>query len=175
MLLLLDSRAVRGSCRGLLSRTERTRYPKDARCRFSNVQKQSPTSFALYADFESILQPVNEDVAQGVDTNIESSTHTFQEHIPCSFAYKIVSSVDPNISPPLVMYRGEYAAEVLVRKMQLEAEQLFDDYIATPKPMLLTATESQSFTTSTTCHICTKLLVDDKVRDHCHNACSQRM
>ena len=34
--------------------------------------------------------------------------------------------------------------------------------------MLLTATESQSFTTATICNICTKPLEVDKVRDHCH-------
>ena len=57
----------------------------------------------MYADFESILKPVNEDVdvTQGVETGIESSSHVFQEHIPCSFAYKIVSSVDPDFSRPL--------------------------------------------------------------------------
>ena len=66
------------------------------------------------------------------------------------------------------MYRGEDAAEVFVCNLQLEAKQLFDEYIAIPKPMLLTATESQSFTSITTCHIHTKLLADDKVKDHCH-------
>ena len=66
------------------------------------------------------------------------------------------------------MCRGEDTAEMFVSKLQLEAKQLFDKYIATPKPMLLTATESQSFTTTTTCHICTKPREDDKVRDHCH-------
>ena len=34
--------------------------------------------------------------------------------------------------------------------------------------MLLTATESQSFTNATICHICTKPLGGDKVRDHFH-------
>ena len=32
-------------------------------------------------------------------------------------------------------------AEKFVRDLQQEAKQLFDEYIATPKPMLLTATE----------------------------------
>ena len=73
------------------------------------------------------------------------------------------------------MYRGEDAAEVFVRKLQLEAKQLFDEHIATPKPMLLTATESQSFTNITTCHICTKSLDDDKVRGHCHITGSYRV
>ena len=144
----------------------------------------SPTPFVVYADFKSVLKPVNGDVnvTQGVDIGIESSTNVFQEHIPCSFAYKVVSSVDPDFSRPLVMYRGEDAADMFVRKLQLEAEQLFDEYIATLKPMLLIATESQSFTSATTCHICTKPLGGDKVREHCritgnyrrvaHNACN---
>ena len=34
--------------------------------------------------------------------------------------------------------------------------------------MLLTDTESQSFTTATACNLCIKPLEDDKVQDHCH-------
>ena len=118
----------------------------------------------VYADFESILKPVNEDVdvTQGVETGIDSSSHVFQKHISCSFAYNIVSSVDPDFSRPLVMYRQ------LELELELEAKQLFDEYIATPKPMLLTATETRSFGSTTICHICTKPVRDDKVRGHCH-------
>ena len=66
------------------------------------------------------------------------------------------------------MYRCEDAAEKFVRDLQREDKQLFEEYIATPKPMLLTVTELRSFNNTTTCHICTKPLGDDKVRDHCH-------
>ena len=45
------------------------------------------------------------------------------------------------------MYRGENAAERFVCDFQQEAKKLFDEYIATPKAMLLTATELRS-----TCH-----------------------
>ena len=103
----------------------------------------------------------------------ESSSHVFQEHIPCSFACMVVSSVDPDFSRPLVMHRGEDAAEKFVCDLQHEAKQLFDEYIATPKSMLLT-TELQSFNNATTCHICTKPLEGDKVRDHCHIVGSYR-
>ena len=148
----------------------RTKFPKDPRCRFTNIQKQLPAPFVVYADFESILKPANEDVdvTQVVDTGAESSTTVFQEHIPSSFAYKIVSSVDPDFSRPLVMYRGEDAAEKFVRDLQLEAKQLCEEYIVKPKPMLFTATDSLSFVKTTTCHICTEQLGDDKVCDHCH-------
>ena len=61
-----------------------------------------------------------------------------------------------------------------MRDVQQEAKQLFDEYIVTPKPMLLTATELRSFNNATTCHICTKPLGDDKVRDHCHIVGSYR-
>ena len=79
----------------------------------------------VYADFESILKPVNEDV-----------------------------DVDPDFSQPLIMYRGEDAAEKFVRKLQLKAKQLCEEYIVTPKPILCTMTDSLSFLT--TCQICTK-------------------
>ena len=144
---------------------QNTKFPEDPRCRFTNIQKQLPASFVVYADFESILKPGDGDVdtTQGVEVGGESSSHVFQEHIPCSFTYKVVSSVDPNFSRHLVMYRGEDAAEKFVRGFQRETIQLFDENIATPKPMLLTATESRSFNNATTCHICRKPLGDCEI------------
>ena len=115
--------------------------------------------------------PVNEgvDVTQRVSTEAASSTTVYQEHLPCSFAYKVVSSVDPDYSRPLVMYRGEDAADKFVRNLQKEAKQLCEEYIAEPKTMIFSTEDSLSFTNATTCHICTKPLTDDdRVRDHCH-------
>ena len=66
------------------------------------------------------------------------------------------------------MYRGAYAATKFVRDLQQEAKQLFDEYINTPKPMLLTATELRSFNNATTYNISTKPLGDDKVRGYYH-------
>ena len=92
---------------------QRTKFPLDPRCHFTTIQNQLPAPFVVYADFESILKPVNErvDETQSVSTGKASSTSVYQEHVPCSFAYKVVSSVDPEFSRPLVMYRGEDAAD----------------------------------------------------------------
>ena len=111
----------------------------------------------MYADFESFLKPVNEgvDVTQGVSTGTASSTTVYQEHVPGSFAYKVVSSVDPDFSRPLVMYRVEDAVDKLVRDLQKEEKQLCDEYIAKPKTMIFSTEDSLSFTNATTCHICT--------------------
>ena len=45
----------------------------------------------------------------------------------CIFACKVVSSVDPNFSRPLAMYRGENAAEKFVRDLQQEATELLQN------------------------------------------------
>ena len=84
-----------------------TKFPLDPRCHFTNIQKQLTAPFVVYTDFESILKSVNEgvDVTQGVSTGTASSTTVYQEHVPCSFAYKVVSSIDPDFSRTLVMYR----------------------------------------------------------------------
>ena len=56
-----------------------------------------------------------------------------------------------------------------MRKLQGEAEQLFQEYIATPQQLLeLTDAELRSFHTAIKCHICNRPLGGDKVRDRCH-------
>ena len=41
---------------------QRTKFSDDPRCQFTNIQKQLPTPFVVYADFESILKHVDKDV-----------------------------------------------------------------------------------------------------------------
>ena len=118
---------------------QRTKFPEDPRCRFTNIQK--------HADFESILKPVDEEVdtTQGVEVVDESSSHVFQDNAPCNTAYTshdLSSCIEARF----------------VRDLQKEAKQLFEEYIATPKPMLLAATELRSFNNGTTCHVCTNRL-----------------
>ena len=144
---LLDAH-VRDCCHA-----QRTKFPKDSRCRFPNIQKQLLAPFVSYADFESILQLVGDeamDTTQGVTVGGDEPTPVpFQEHLPCSFAYKLVSSVVPDFCRPLVSYRGEAAGEVFIRQLQEEAEQLFQEYIATPQ-QLLALTDAESTSTNAT-------------------------
>ena len=92
----------------------------------------------------------------------------YQDHIPCSFAYKLVC-VDNRFSKPIVIYRGENAAYKFV-------EAIFEEYEYCKKIMEkhfhknLIMTEEENFESSNMCWICEKLTEDDdeKVRDHCH-------
>ena len=99
---------------------QRTKFPKDPRCRLTNSQKQLLAPFVVYADFQSILQQVADDdeamdtikgVAMG-DNEPSAASGPFQEHLPCSFAYNVVSRVLPDFSRPLVSYRVEDAGEI---------------------------------------------------------------
>ena len=106
-------------------------------------------------------------VAMGGDEPTTSGP--FQVHLPCSFAYKVVSSVVPDFPKPLVSHREEDAGEMFVRELQKEAEQLVLEYIDTPQQLLaFTDAELRSVHTATNCHVCNQPLGGDKVRDHCH-------
>ena len=70
----------------------------------SNIisSKQLAAPFKIYADFESVLKGVQ----SNDNDNNASYTKKYQEHIPCSFAYKVVCN-DDKFSKPVVLYRGK--------------------------------------------------------------------
>ena len=60
---------------------------------FKNDFKQLPAPFTIYADFEYNLRDV--------ETYEGSDTKKYHDHVPCSFAYKIVC-IDNKFSKPLL-------------------------------------------------------------------------
>ena len=146
-------------------------FPKDTSCKFTNIQKQLQAPFVVYADFESILKPLsNIDTMQDVEEEEEPSIVPYEEHIACSFSYKIVSSVISDVNKHIIWYRGEDAADEFARVLQREAEELCSDYIETPQEMEFTADDEVHFECAQACNACQQILVDDsdRVRDHCH-------
>ena len=69
--------------------------------KFENYFKQIPVLFKIYADFECNLKKVK--------CNESSYTGKYQDHIPCSFVYKIVC-IDDKFTKPTIICRGENAA-----------------------------------------------------------------
>ena len=74
--------------------------------KFENYFKQIPVPFKIYADFESNFKKVK--------CNEGSYIEKYQDHIPCSFAYKIVC-IDDRFSNPTILYRGENAAYEFIK------------------------------------------------------------
>ena len=79
--------------------------------KFENYFKQIPVSFKIYAAFECNLKSVK--CKEG------SYTEKYQDHIPCSFAYKIVC-IDDRFSKPTIIYRSEKAAYEFIKAIQLD-------------------------------------------------------
>ena len=52
---------------------------------FKNYFKQLPVPFKIYVDFECILRGV-----KSKDKKNSSYTEKYEDHVPCSFAYKVV-------------------------------------------------------------------------------------
>ena len=71
---------------------------------FKNYSRQIPVPFKIYADFECNLKGC----VVGIDNDCFSYTRKYQDHIPCSFAYKVVC-IDDKFSKDLVLYSGKNA------------------------------------------------------------------
>ena len=93
----------------------------------------------------------------------------YQDHIPCSFAYKLVC-VDHRFSIPIFVYTSNTAAYRFI-------EAILEEYKYCKKVMkkhfnknLIMIEEEEYFQSSNTCWICEKPIEvdDEKVREHCH-------
>ena len=73
------------------------------RIKFKNHFKQLAVPFKIYADFEPVLKRIQRD-----DASNASYTKTYQEHILCSLAYKVVC-IDYRSSKPVVLYKRKNA------------------------------------------------------------------
>ena len=99
-----------------------------------------------------------------------SYTGKNQEHIPCSFTYKIVY-VDDKFSKPVVLYRGKnvvYKFTDAIFKDYDYCKRVMDEHFN--KNIIISVEDEEMFQLSNKCWICHKLFIvaDNKVRDHCY-------
>ena len=74
--------------------------------KFENYFKQLPVPFKIYADFECNLRDV--EVYEG------SYTKKYHEHVPCSYAYKVVC-IDDRFSKSTIIYRDKNAVYEFIK------------------------------------------------------------
>ena len=140
--------------------------PRNSKLSFNNYHKQLPIPFVVYADFECFTKPMNT-----CSPNPEDSyNYNYQKHEPSGFCLYIKGIV-PNIFAPITYTKQrdtDNIAEIFVSNLAKITNRLYNDFYRHPKPLKLTKEEQISFTKAETCHICSKELLNDKVRDHCH-------
>ena len=118
---------------------------KKGTIKFNNYIKQIPVPFKIYADFVCNLKAIK--IYEGFYSK------TYQNHVPCSFAYKVIC-IDDRFSKPIVIFRGKNAAYQFIKT-------ILEEYECWKKVMkkhvnkdLIMSEEEKQFQLSNTCWIC---------------------
>ena len=84
---------------------------KSGTIKFKSYFKQLSVPLKIYADFECIIKKIESDIIECTSIECDSNssyTRKYQDHILCSFAYKVVC-IDNKCSKKVVLYRGKNA------------------------------------------------------------------
>ena len=149
--------------------------PQNTFLRFKNFRYSEKAPFAIYADFESLIKPMDN---CDPDPN-RSYTKKYQKHEPISFCYYIECF---NNTLCKEIFNDETKRKQLKSYIKTKPEDpdaidvfikwLEDDvkFLAniTPKKMVFTKEDEKQFNMASDCWICGEELGNDRVRDHCH-------
>ena len=139
----------------------------DTYIKFKNYLYSERAPFVIYADFESLLKPLD---TCKPDPN-KSYTHKYNKHEPLSFVYYIKSFDESVYKSTLRKYVKENEEDpdpIDVFINWLEEDVKIISGLGN-KEMVITPEEQKQFSQASKCWICGKLLnLQDRVRDHCH-------
>ena len=140
--------------------------PPSTYLRFKNFLHSEKAPFAIYADFESLIKPMDN---CNPDPN-KSYTKKYQKHEPISFSYYINSSIDGVYKPVLRKYtktkpEGANAMDVFIKWLEEDVKAIAN---IEEKEMIFTEEDRKHFNKASDCWICGEELGNDRVRDHCH-------
>ena len=140
--------------------------PPGTYLRFKNFLHSEKAPFAIYADFESLIKPMD-----NCDPNPNKSyTKKYQKHEPVSLSYYINSSIDGVYKPILRKYtktkqEDADAMDVFIKWLEEDVKAIAN---IEEKEMIFTEEDRKQFNKASDCWICGEELGNDRVRDHCH-------
>ena len=149
--------------------------PQNTFLRFKNFRYSEKAPFAIYADFESLIKPLDN---CDPDPN-RSYTKKYQKHEPISFCYYIECF---NNTLCKEIFNDDTKRKQLKSYIKTKPEDpdvidvfikwLEDDvkFLANikEKKMVFTKENEKQFNMASDCWICGEELGNDRVRDHCH-------
>ena len=140
--------------------------PPNTYLKFKNFVHSEKAPFAIYADFESLIKPMDN---CDPDPN-KSYTKKYQKHEPISFVYYIKSFNES-------VYESRVRGYTKTKPEDADAMDIFIEWLQEdvkaianiePKEMVFTEEDKKQFNEASDCWICGKELENDRVRDHCH-------
>ena len=140
--------------------------PPGTYLRFNKFHHSEKAPFAVYADFESLIKPMDN---CDPDPN-KSYTKKYQKHKPISFSYYINSSIDGVFKPVLRKYtktkpKDADAIDVFIKWLEEDVKAIAN---IEEKEIIFTEEDRKQFNKASDCWICGEYLANDRVRDHCH-------
>ena len=134
--------------------------------RFKNFLHSEKAPFAIYADFESLIKPMDN---CDPDPN-KNYTKKYQKHEPISFSYYNNSSIDGVFKSVLRKYtktkpEDADAMDVFIKWLEEDVKAIAN---IEEKEMIFTEEDRKQFNKASDCWICGEYLGNDRVRDHCH-------
>ena len=133
---------------------------------FINFIHSEKAPFAIYADFESLIEPL--DVC---DPDPEKSyTKKYNKHKPISFCYYIKSFNESVYKSKLRIYikkeESDYdAMDTFINWLESDVREIAN---LENKDMIFTPENEKEFINASNCWICGEYMGNDRVRDHCH-------
>ena len=144
-----------------------TMPPPNTFINFKNFVHSEKAPFAIYADFESVLKPLDN---CNPDPN-RSYTKKYNKHEAVSFVYYIKSFNESVYKSKLRSYVREKeedpdTTETFIKWLEEDVKIIAN---LRNKPMDITPEVEEQFKQASNCWICGNLLnLEDRVRDHCH-------
>ncbi|XP_053210240.1 uncharacterized protein LOC128394030 [Panonychus citri] len=134
--------------------------PVNTKIFFTQFEKMIKYPFIIYADFETLCQPV--------DSGENRNTFEYQEHIPSSFGYVIVNNNGKILK--YESHRGADSGLVFLQSLNKSCEKILNALKNRFSQLRMSTGDQKLFDESTQCHICENdFNIDDvKVRDHDH-------
>ena len=152
-------------------------YPKPGETtRFRNVERLRDVPFAVCADFESFVEPVQ----YAEQDPSKSFTNKYQNHIPSRFCY-VIKCMDESVYPTKTVlktasYEGEGMGKAFVDSLIEDLKPVYE-ILKNPKPMCMSDSEKSEHEKAKKCYACKDVFRTmrtkreeevTKCRDHCH-------
>jgi hypothetical protein len=136
-------------------------FPEEKeRLKFKDYNKMLKQPFVIYADFESTLQPQNNNTL-------------IQKHLVNSYGLKLVCSFDNKYTKDIELYRGPNAVNNFISRLfelKDETQDIINNLREQYENPILTNEEEQHFNNQSICYLCNIIFneTSGKNRDHCH-------
>ncbi len=156
-------------------------YPKPGdTTKFKNYERLHDVPFAVYADFECFVKPLETDEKDPS----KSYTTKYQSHTPSGFCY-IIKCMDETVYPTKTVlktasYEGEDMGKAFVESLTEDLKPVYE-ILKKPKTMVISDSEKSQHDKAKNCYACNvefettqineKTKKEEKVikcKDHCH-------